>query len=149
MFAIALAAALLCTTPTEPAATADQKAIQAFARGIEALKKDYPQLAGFSASKSCQVDALTISHEFKTHPPARRGGWTSGVPNPDPDGIWFYIDIHSPDSTAQIHTQPVVEQLCLGKRRVQFLILEGEKTKPVAGAIRAVLLANGVARCTQ
>jgi hypothetical protein len=127
----------------------EKKAIQEIARGIEALKKDYPQLAGFSAAKHCRSEDLSITYEFKTHEPERRGGWTSGVPNPDPDGIWFFVDIHDPGSTRQIHTQPVVEQLCWGNKRVMLLMLEGEKTKHAGGAIRGVLLKNGVKRCSE
>jgi hypothetical protein len=123
------------------------KAIQAFAQGIEALKKDFPQLQEFSATKHCQSASLTISYEFKTHPPERTGGWTSGVPSPDPDGIWFYIDLHDPDSTLQIDAQPLAgERLCFGKKRVQVLILEGARTKSVAGPIHTILRKLGVTR---
>ena len=135
-------------TGAEAVPTKEEKlAILVFARGIEALKKDYPQLADFSAAKHCQSEDLSISYDFNTHEPERRGGWTSGVPNPDPDGIWFYVDIHDPDSTRQIHTQPVVEQLCWGKKRVLLLMLEGKKTKHAGSAIRGVLLKNGVKPC--
>ena len=133
--------------PEQAVVTAEQKALDAIARAIEARKPDFPQLASFSAARNLRADALTIDYSFKTHKPEGRGGWTSGVPNPDPDGVWFYIDIHSPDSMAQIHTQPMVEQLCFGKMRVQFLSLEGAKTKRVVGSIRAILLKNGVTRC--
>ena len=76
-------------------------------------------------------------------------GWAGGVPNPDSDGIWFYVDLHDADSQAQIHTQPVTANLCLGKKRVSFLILEGEGTNSVAGRIHAILTAHGVTFCKE
>jgi hypothetical protein len=146
----------LAPTIARPAAGAEaaptkeeKKAIQEIARGIEALKKDYPQLSDFSTAKHCRTEDLSITYEHKTHEPERRGGWTSGVPNPDPDGIWFYVDIHDPGSTRQIHTQPVVEQLCWGKKRILLLMLEGEKTKHAGSAIRGVLLKNGAKPCAE
>jgi hypothetical protein len=81
-----------------------------------------------------------IGYAFHTHPPQRRGGWTSGVPNPDDDGIWFHIDLHDPDSQAQIHTQPVVfTKVKLGKKIAFLLMLEGGKTKPAAGRIWEII----------
>jgi hypothetical protein len=49
---------------------------------IVSLKNDFPQLKDFSASENMNSDNLTISYEYHTHQPKRRGGWTSGVPNP-------------------------------------------------------------------
>lgn len=111
---------------------------------ISTLKESYPQLAEFSTTKNLQTESLTISYEYKTHEPKRRGGWTSGVPNPDPDGLWFYIDLHDPNSIAQIHTQPVVQKGVVGEKEVMFLILEGEKTKPLSGKIWEILKNNGI-----
>jgi hypothetical protein len=75
-------------------------------------------------------------------------GWTSGVPNPDDDGIWFYLDFHDPDSMAQIHTQPWVgRKMCLGKKIAWLLILEGQKTKPLAREILSILEKYGVKPC--
>ena len=66
------------------------------------------------------------------------------MPNPDDDGVWFYIDFHDPGSMAQIHTQPVVPKGVLGDKRAMVLILEGAETKPLADSIRDVLRKNGV-----
>jgi hypothetical protein len=112
-------------------------------RDIEQLKTDYPQLEAFSVSNNVNVSSLSITYDFKTHSPERRGGWRSGVPSPDADGIWFYIDFHDPDSTAQIHTQPVAAEVFLGDKKVSFLILEGAETKHVAGAIWRILESHG------
>jgi hypothetical protein len=71
------------------------------------------------------------------------------VPNPDADGLWFHIDVHDPASTAQIHTQPMVEPLCLGRRRVSFLVLEGADAGAVGGELRAILGRHGVSRCPE
>ncbi|MGC4123258.1 MAG: hypothetical protein QM765_53565 [Myxococcales bacterium] len=133
--------------PKPAPATTELKALQAIAAGIERLKKDYPQLEEFQAAKQLLPGTLAIDYAYKTHAPEHSGGWTSGVPNPDPDGLWFYVDVHDPDSTRQIHTQPVTAPLCLGKKRVTFLILEGAKTKSAAAAIGAVLQKSGVTDC--
>ena len=86
---------------------------------------------------------MSITYGFKTHKAEHIGGWTSGVPNPDDDGIWFYIDLHDADSTAQIHTQPITANVLLGGMNVQLLILEGEQTKRVSGAIWKIIMAHG------
>ncbi len=121
-----------------------ENAILGIGRDIEALKDRYPQLQNFSVKDNADAARLCISYEFKTHEPKRRGGWVSGVPNPDADGIWFYIDIHDPGSTRQIHTQPVTLPMFRGDKRVTFLILEGTETKSISNAIRKILGDHGV-----
>jgi hypothetical protein len=66
------------------------------------------------------------------------------VPNPDPDGVWFHVDLHDPGSAAQIHTQPVVEELRFGDKRVMLLVLDGARTEGLAGVLRQLLLDHGV-----
>ena len=117
--------------------------LAAVARDIAALKDQFPQLAEFSADKT-DVDDFRISYDYHTHAPTHRGGWTSGVPNPDQDGVWFHLDFHDPDSMAQIHTQPVVPMGRLGTKVVMLLILEGRKTKPLAGKLWEILRLYGV-----
>jgi hypothetical protein len=124
------------------------RVMQDIARDIGALKPDYPQLAGFTAA-TASGDALKISYGFHTHQAAASGGWSSGVPNPDNDGVWFYIDFHDPDSTAQIHTQPMSAVQCLGDKRVSFLILEGDATKRLEAEIEKILRDHGVGRCVR
>lgn len=114
------------------------------AMDIERLKSAYPQLAGFNRATHLHLDKQSISYGYHTHRSKRRGGWTAAVPNPNPDGIWFYIDVHDPASTRQIHTQPVVERLFFEDQHVTFLILEGKNTTRVAAKLRAILLARGV-----
>ena len=120
------------------------KVIRAVAGEIEKLKVDFPQLKDFSPKQHARPEELLISYAFHTHRPQGRAGWTSGVPNPDDDGLWFYLDFHDAGSMAQIHTQPVVPKGTLGKKTVLLLILEGTETKPVAGSIRHILMKNGV-----
>ena len=120
------------------------KTIQIIAEEIGALKADYPQLKDFSPDKAVEMENLAISYGFKTHPSTRGAGWVAAVPNPDEDGIWFYIDFHDPSSTRQIHTQPVIAPAYIGDKKVTFLILEGKKTKPVEGKIWQILKNNGV-----
>jgi len=120
------------------------KTIQKIAEEIATLKADYPQLKDFYADKAVEKENLAISYGFKTHQASRGAGWVAAVPNPDEDGIWFYIDFHDPNSTRQIHTQPVIAPAYIGDKKVTFLILEGKKTKPIEGKIWQILKKNGV-----
>ena len=137
------------TSPTAPAqaVTASppgqsyEEAIVAIATSIASHKRQFPQLRNFSVAQHCDRKGLTIRYGYKTHRARHRGGWSSGVPNPDRDGVWFYIDFHDPDSMAQIHTQPVVEPLYYGDKKVMFLILEGKDTEKVAATFASDLAA--------
>jgi hypothetical protein len=123
-------------------------AITRIAGGIAELKGTYPQLQDFSAAGNLRAALQRITYGFRTHEPPKTGGWTSGVPNPDDDGIWFFIDFHDPDSKAEVHTQPVTgPPMCIGARHVSFLSLEGTATKRAYGAIWTVLRAQGVKEC--
>lgn len=113
------------------------------------LAEKFPQLKEFEEEAELDESRLSLSYAFHTHSPERRGGWTSGVPNPDPDGIWFYIDFHDPESTRQIHTQPVVIPLCIGSKMVSFLILEGDKTHSLRVKVMGVLRKHGVKDCSE
>ena len=111
---------------------------------ITKLKETYTQLKEFSIDKHADIENLKIDYCYHTHKSEHTGGWTSGVPNPDPDGIWFYIDLHDKDSTAQIHTQPITgASLQIGNKSICFLILEGEATRSVSGEISSILERNG------
>ncbi|OGZ28114.1 MAG: hypothetical protein A2562_00490 [Candidatus Nealsonbacteria bacterium RIFOXYD1_FULL_39_11] len=121
--------------------------LQSIAEKIADLKVDYPQLAEFSPIANMNAESLVINYGYHTHQAEYHGGWASGVPSPDDDGIWFYIDFHDPDSQAQIHTQPENIAKCLGKKRVQFLILEGEKAKSLSSKINTILLDHGIETC--
>jgi len=123
--------------------------LRAIAMDIEKLKTSFPQLRDFSAATHLHAEPPSISYAFHTHAPERTGGWTSGVPNPDPDGIWFYIDLHDPSSKLQVHTQPVTASLCLGKSRVSFLLLEGPDTLSLYGPISSALAKQGVRECAR
>jgi hypothetical protein len=144
MLATALVAVALALAQEPAAADPYASTLLGIARSIEALKPEYPQLAEFSASANADVERLKISYGFRTERAARTGGWTSGVPSPTEGGVWLYIDIHHPDSTAQIHTQPVVPRYHLGDRRVMLLVREGPNTKPLEGALVRTLLRHGV-----
>jgi hypothetical protein len=127
-----------------------QKSIQAIAIDIESLKEDYPQLKDFSVAEHLRANRHEISYSYHTHKSTGQGGWTSGVPNPDEDGIWFYIDFHDPESASQIHTQPAIGiPYCVGNMRLSFLSLEGTKTKSVQGPIWHVLKKYGATECNR
>ena len=121
-----------------------EEVISAIAAEIEELKGEHAQLADFTAARNCHRELLSISYRYKTHPSKRRGGWVAQVPNPDADGIWFRLDIHDPDSTQQLHTQPVAPPMWLGEKRVTLLLLEGEATRSVLPAVHAILRRHGV-----
>lgn len=116
----------------------------AIARDIEGLKSSYPQLKAFSVTNHVDLPQLRVTYEFTTHAPLRQGGWTSGVPNPNRDGIWFFLDFHDPRSDAQIHTQPITSEAYFGDKAVSFLILEGAETRSIQGAVWKILMAHGV-----
>jgi hypothetical protein len=119
--------------------------IDRIAHDIAKLNESYPQLADFSISKN--VKDLKVEYGYRTHKAERVAGWGAGVPNPDEDGIWFYIDFHEKTSRAQINAQPMSHPYCLGNLSLSFLILEGKKTKSVEGAIWQILKNHGVKRC--
>ena len=123
--------------------------LKAVAMDIEELKPDFPQLRDFSAAKHFRAEPPSIVYAFRTHASERMGGWTSGVPNPNADGIWFYIDLHDHNSKLQIHTQPVTASLCLGESRLSFLMLEGRDTRSLYGPIWSVLTKQGARECAR
>lgn len=123
--------------------------MKGIARDIANLKASYPQLRDFSVTKNMNASELKVSYGYRTHKPEGRGGWTSQVPNPDEDGIWFYIDFHEVDSTAQIHTQPMTVPVCIGDKRVSFLSLEGTKTRSLGGTIHKILEKHGTYECNR
>ena len=134
------------------AQSTEAKILKNVAQDIEKLKPNFPQLEDFSVRKHFDSSLKrrpvpAIVYSFHTHAPKHIGGWTSGVPNPDHDGVWFYIDLHDPNSTAQIHTQPVTMPICLGDKRVSFLSLEGAGTKSLDPAIREILRKHGAHEC--
>jgi hypothetical protein len=140
---LAALAALLCSS-----AFADSATLRKIADDIAALKPEYPQLADFSAA-AIRPESSAISYQYRTHRSKSGVGWTGGVPNPDPDGVWFYIDVHDAGSNLQIHTQPamVSPPQCLGEKRVTFLTLQGARTRPLDGAIWGILRKHGVQPC--
>lgn len=121
--------------------------LKAVAADIETLKADFPQLRDFSATTHLRAEPPSISYAFRTHSPGKTGGWTSGVPSPDADGVWLHIDLHAPSSNQQLHTQPVTVPLCLGESRVSFLMLEGRDTRSLYGPIWSALTKQGAREC--
>ena len=117
----------------------------AIARELETLTKQFAQLASYRAvdQKDCR-----ISYKHNTLPPSGRGGgYSAGIPRPEPDGIFLYISIWDPNATDnwQLDTQPA-SFFTLGNRRVTIVISEGDKTKRAAGAIQAILERHGMTR---
>ena len=123
--------------------------LKAVAADIEKLKVDFPQLRDFSATTHLHAEPPTISYAFRTHSPEKTGGWTSGVPSPDADGVWFRIDLHDPGSKLQVHTQPVTAAICLGDSRVSFLMREGRDTRSLYGPIWGALKKQGARECAR
>lgn len=117
------------------------------AEDVAGFKSNFPQLNDFSVAHNLDSENLIIDYSYHTHQAEGGVGWVAGVPNPDQDGIWLQINFYDEDSTSQINTQASTIPLCLGAKRVKFLILEGEKTNPVSGQIRAILENHGVKSC--
>jgi hypothetical protein len=144
----AVSAVVVCFSNAALGAEASYpKLIENVAREIAGLKNDFPQLRGFSSIDNVDIDNLRISYAYHTHEPERTGGWTSGVPHPDADGIWFDIDLHDARSTAEMHTQPISASMCLGDKKVMFLILEGADTRSANAALWKILRRNGAHEC--
>ncbi len=118
------------------------------AKDIELLKNEFPQLNDFYTSKNLNKSTCTISYSYKCHYVNHKIGWTSGVPNPDPDGIWFYICLwdenDSSQNLSQINTQPVMPVWYIKNHRVTYLMLEGENTKSVFDRIMEILKKYGL-----
>jgi hypothetical protein len=112
---------------------------QSIADEIAGIRASYPQLAEFEATAT----DCTITYAHHTHRANQVGGWTAGVPNPDPDGVWFYIAVWDPadpaEASSQINTQPMTPQRWIGKRRVTYLILEGDQTTRVGDELLSIL----------
>jgi len=123
-----------------------QQAILGIAADIEQLRAKFPQLQDFSVHTHCNVERLSVDYAYKTHRAEKPVGWVGGVPNPDAQGVWFTIDFHDPDSTAQIHTQPVTERLWFQDLKVTFLILQGSDTNPIHTHLAEILRKHGVGR---
>ncbi len=70
------------------------------------------------------------------------------MPEPDEEGVWFYIDFHDPDSRRQIHTQPMVPRYRYRDRNVMYLIREGSRTTHLSNAILQILQSVGVTGAT-
>jgi hypothetical protein len=147
--AMCLAAASVYGSAETAGRSSDATIVQRVATDIEKLKTSFPQLRDFSARTDFNPSVPAITYSFHTHAAEKTGGWTSGVPNPDDDGVWFYIDLHDPKSTLEIHTQPMVTApMCLGDRRVSYLSLEGRRTKSIGVAIWKILRKYGAHECS-
>lgn len=130
---------LATDSPIDPAAVLDE-----IARDIAALKSEFPQLKDFVVPQSYEEDNYEISYRFNALDPQGDGGWSGGTPSPKDDGVWFYISVHSPLSTRQIHTQPITLGTYLGSYRFQFLLKEGKHTKSVQSAVWKIFREHGV-----
>jgi hypothetical protein len=120
------------------------------ANAIAAVKPRYAQLAAFDPARAVTAaePACHIDYTFRCHPARHHGGWSSAVPNPDDDGVWFYLGIWDPDDPSeagsQINTQPVLPNWTIAGRRITFLILNGAHTKPLGPEIEAILRRRGM-----
>ena len=117
-------------------------------KDIESLKDKFPQLSEFNVASNLDRNSCKIQYEYKCHIANHGGGWTSGVPNPEADGAWFYIglwDENDPEeSSHQIHTQPFRPVWHIQEKRVTYLILEGENTEKMNPYILDILKRHGL-----
>lgn len=142
---IIIALIIVSATPGIGAELSYPETLKNIASDIEKLKSQYPQLNDFSINKNLNIEELSIDYEYHTHEPEKTGGWSSGVPHPNDDGVWFYIDIHDPSSTREIHTQPMMTApMCFNDKKISMLILEGAQTKSINGEIWKILRSYGI-----
>lgn len=121
-----------------------QLAIRDIAKSIEKLKPKYPQLAEFSVAKNLDIGNLRIDYQYKTH---RKygGGWQSGVPNPDEDGIWFHIDFHSFYEHNQFYTQKLRgDSYGFLDKEFSYEILEGSKVRSIDKELYSIFKKKGI-----
>ncbi|MBI5528684.1 MAG: PKD domain-containing protein [Deltaproteobacteria bacterium] len=110
--------------------------VEDIAREIERLKPEHPKLEKFSVAEAVRPARCEISYSHKTHRSTTRAGWTAGFPEPDPDGIAFYVHLYNKEEQAgQIDTQPVMPPWHIGEWKVTFLVREGEKAPRAADLI--------------
>ncbi len=122
-----------------------QAILAALAADIEALKGEVPKLSAFVADKALRPGRCVLSYAHRTHRPTHRGGWTSGFPAPDRDGLAFHIHLYQRDEEAgQIDTQPVMPPWRLAGHRVTFLLLEGEEGPSAEARIYQLLRIHGL-----
>jgi len=119
--------------------------MRAIAVEIAALAPEFPQLKEFSVDHN--VQDLRIDYDYHTHRSPDKPGWLGAARWPDDDGIWLVINVHDPDPAEQIETKPVLQPLCIGTKRVLFLIWEGDKTKRASHRISSILRSHGVKDC--
>ncbi len=137
------------SAPSHAAAAPDLDATcRAIAADIRRLRDRFPQLADVERARITMGRSCRISFEHRCHRATHAGGWSAAVPNPDPDGVWFYLglwDESDPaEAAAQINTQPVMPLRTLGGKRVTFLILEGKATRPLGGELLRILKRHGL-----
>jgi hypothetical protein len=142
------------TVPVDPEKIARLAATcHGIASDIEALKPRFAQLSEFdSSAKKYFVmggfSSCRIGYTYHCHRSSRRGGWSTLVPNPDPDGVWFHVglwDESDPsESMSQINTQPSIPRWHIEGQKVTYLILEGEKSTPLSGEIFQILKNHGL-----
>jgi hypothetical protein len=117
------------------------------AEDIDRIAPRYAQLANFTVSRAL-VRPCTIDYQFHTHAPQTAGGWSSAVPAPDRDGIWFYIGVWDPndpaEASSQINTQPVMPRWQIGERRVTFLVRDGDPSGRASEALHDILKRRGM-----
>jgi len=117
------------------------------ARSIERLKPRFDQLAEFSDARNVLADGV-ISYDYKTHPSVVRGGWRSGWPVANSDGIALHIDIwdESDPHRSQLNDQRAETRpyARIGAWRVTFIMSEGNAVAPVYDSVYQILLAKGL-----
>jgi hypothetical protein len=109
-------------------------------RDVAALKSRCPELAEFDPLRHASNERMVLSYDYHTHRPEHLGGWRGGVPEPNDDGVWLYIDLHDPSSRAQLHTQPIgLPTYKVADRLLLFIMLEGRTVARCAPAVQAAV----------
>lgn len=115
------------------------KLCEDIAKEIESIKSEFPQLIEFEVSKN--LNNCKIDYQYKCHN-VDRPGWRNI--DPDPEGIWLYIELWDENNPSQINTQPFLPKQYIKDKRMTFLIIEGEKTNSVNKVILEILKKHGL-----
>jgi hypothetical protein len=154
MKAVFLAATLVaaCTHPNtvntaSPQSPADESCA-AIASDIELLRARFPQLVEYRTAAAMHRDCVIEYGWHIGRPTGRGGGWTAQVPDPERDGVWFYVglyDPNGPEANDQINSQPIMPaDWRIGARKVTLLVVEGADTHGIGAAVIEVLRRHGM-----
>lgn len=120
----------------------------AIARDIAALKPVFPALKDFDPAAAVAPGAGELVYEYRCRVSTEAVGWHAGVPQPQPDGVWFLLRLWDPADPAAadspLNTQPLQPVRHLAGSRVTFLYRAGQDVAGLEDALLGVLRKHGL-----